>query len=78
MIVTIDEDYVKGRMMMISAEREQRDHQAVEKSLPVREEAFIQVTLIFYHSSLFPAIKQGGCLYGHASGTYRNRYFSPN
>jgi hypothetical protein len=33
--------------MMISAEREQRDHQAVEKSLSVREEAFIQVARLF-------------------------------
>ncbi len=72
-----EEDYDEG-MMMISAEREQRDHQAVEKPLPVREETFIQVTLVFYYASLFRAIKQGGCLYGHASGTYRNRYFSPN
>ncbi len=36
-------DYDKETMMMNSAEREQRDHQAVEKPLPVREEAFIQV-----------------------------------
>jgi hypothetical protein len=44
---------------MISAEREQRDHQAVEKPLPVREEAFIQVAR-YYITLFFRRLSKAG------------------
>ncbi len=47
-------------MMIISAEREQRDHQAVEKPLPVREEAFIQVTRLFILPPFFLRLSKAG------------------
>ncbi len=72
-----EEDYDERRMM-ISAEREQRDHQAVEKPLPVREEAFIQVARYFIMPLFFPLLSKAGvCMNSeHASGLPKSIFFS--